>query len=200
MFIRADHQRRVRLAAAAFVAALAAAMSSTPSPAAQSNAPPETFSAIAMANSDVLTGAGRVLIRITRWTGDAERQRIVGQLLERGSDGFLRELQKARPVGNIRTPDSLGYDLRYAYQQRGEDGGRDIVIATDRPISFWEAWNRPRTVDYPFTVIQMHMKPDGTGTGTMSVATKVRVIKNVIELENFGTAPVMLTEVQVEKD
>jgi hypothetical protein len=183
---------------AAFVAALAI-LSTAPSKA-QSNAPPENFSAVAMSNSDVLTGAGRVLIRITRWTGEAERQRIVGQLLERGSDGLLSELQKARPVGNIRTPDSLGYDLRYAHQQPGEDGGRDIVIATDRPMSFWESWNRPRTVDYPFTVIQLHMNADGKGTGTMSVATKVRVMKNVIELENFGTAPVMLTEVHAEKD
>lgn len=33
-----------------------------------------------------------------------------------------------------------------------EDGGRDVVIATDRPIGFWEATARPRTIDYPFTV------------------------------------------------
>ena len=65
-------------------------------------------------------------------------------------------------------------------------------------MSFWETWNRPRTIDYPFTVIQMHIGADGNGTGTMSVATKVRVIKNVIELENFGTSPVMLTEIRSE--
>lgn len=183
---------RIVVLIAAFSIALASIL---PAALAQSNAPPENFSAIAMSNSDVLTGAGRVLIRVTRWTGEAERQRIVGQLLEKGSDGLLRELQNARPVGNIRTPDSLGYDLRYAHQQKGEDGGRDIVIATDRPMSFWESWNRPRTVDYPFTFIQMHIGPDGKGTGTMSVATRVRVIKDVIELENFGTSRVMLTEV-----
>jgi hypothetical protein len=190
--------RRLNRSTLTMVIAGAAVAAQMSAPRAQSNAPPETFSAVAMSNSDVLTGAGRVLIRITRWTGQAERDRIVGQLLEKGSDGLLSELQKARPVGNIRTPDSLGYDLRYAYQQPGEDGGRDIVIATDRPISFWEAWNRPQTIDYPFTVIQMHIGADGKGTGTMSVATRVRVIKNVIQLENFGTSPVMLTEVRTE--
>jgi hypothetical protein len=190
-------QRLFRPAVAVLILTAIAMLAST-SMRAQSNAPPERLTAIAMANSDVLTGAGQVLIRVTRWTGDAERDRIVGQLLERGSDGLLSELQKARPVGNIRTPDSLGYDLRYASQEKSEDGGRDIVIATDRPISFWESWNRPRSIDYPFTVIQMHIGKDGKGTGTMSVATRVRVVKNVIQLENFGTSRVMLTEVSAE--
>jgi hypothetical protein len=75
------------------------------------------------------------------------------------------------------------------------------VIATDRPIGFWEARNRPRTLDYPFTVIQMEIGPDGTGRGTMSVATRIRSLgNNTIELENFASAPVMLTEIQSKKD
>ena len=41
----------------------------------------------------------------------------------------------------------------------------DIVIATDRPIGFWEAANQPRTIDYPFTVIQMHLGSCGRRQG-----------------------------------
>ena len=44
---------------------------------------------------------------------------------------------------------------------------------TDRYISFWEAANRPRTVDYPFTLIEIRIGPDGKGEGKMSIATKV---------------------------
>lgn len=74
------------------------------------------------------------------------------------------------------------------------------MIATDRPIGFWEAYYRPRSVDYPFTVIQMQMGSDGRGKGTMSVATKILAYDGVIQLENFASAPVMLTEIQATKD
>jgi hypothetical protein len=71
------------------------------------------------------------------------------------------------------------------------------VLATDRPIGFWEAVHRPRTIQYPFTVIQMQIGRDGKGKGkgTLSVATKIVAHKNVVELENFATQPVMLTEI-----
>ena len=91
-----------------------------------------------------------------------------------GSDELLKQLQKQKSVGTIRTPDSIGYDLRYAHEERTEEGGRRVVIATDRPIGFWEATNRPRTMDYPFTVIQMELDKHGEGKGTMSYATKIQ--------------------------
>lgn len=165
---------------------------------AQSNLPKENFSAIAIQNNDLGSGAGRLLIRVTRWSSAAERDRLANVLLEKGQDGLVEALRKVPSTGTIRTPDSLAYDLRYAYQQPGEDGGRDIVLATDRPMSFWELRNQPRTVDYPLTVIQFRMDKDGVGKGTMSYATKILVAKGAIALENFGTAPIMLTEVRSE--
>jgi hypothetical protein len=163
--------------------------------AAQTLGTPEEYTAVAVVNDNLGSGAGTVDIRITRWSTAAERTRLVDTLLKKGSSELLDELQGTRPVGTIKTPDSLAYDLHYAQQTPGEDGGRRIVIATDRPIGFWEAWNRPRTLDYPFTVIQMQIGRDGTGTGTMSYATKVLAHDNIIELENYTTAPVMLTQI-----
>jgi hypothetical protein len=161
---------------------------------AQSNAPKEDFTAIAMVNNNLGSGAGTVLISVTRWSTEAEGRQLVNTLQEKGAQAMLEALIKMPRVGTIRTPDSLGYDLHYARQTPGEDGGRNIVIATDRPISFWEARNQPRSIDYPFTVIQLQMK-NGKGKGTLSYATKIQAANDVIELENFATAPVMLTEV-----
>ena len=95
---------------------------------------------------------------------------------------------------------NLGYDLRYARKEPIEEGGERIVIATDRPISFWEAANRPRTIDYPFTLIEMRLGADGTGEGKLSLATKILVDKDTKEivLENFSSQPVMLTDVRRE--
>ena len=167
---------------------------------AQTHGAPEEFEAVAVANNNLQSGIGTVLISIDRWSTDAERTRLVTTLLERGPDKLLGELQDTRPVGRIRTPDSLGYDLHYAQQTPTEEGGRRIVIATDRPIGFWEASRRPRSIDYPFTVIQMQLDRDGHGKGTMSLATKIRAYDNTIELENFASAPVMLTEIRAKKD
>jgi hypothetical protein len=160
---------------------------------------PEEFTAIAIVNNNLASGAGTVVIRINRWSTEAERTRLIETLQKKGPEKLLDELQDMRSVGTIRTPDSLAYDLRYANQRPGEDGGRQIVLATDRPIGFWEAVRQPRTIQYPFTVIQMQMGREGKGKGTLSYATKIIARGDTVELENFATQPVMLTEVRSKR-
>jgi hypothetical protein len=184
--------RSLTLFSCACVALLSVA---NPRTSAQTLGEPEDFTAIAIVNNNLRSGAGTVLIHISRWSTEMERTRLIETLQKKGADQLLDELQDMKSVGTIRTPDSLAYDLRYAHQRPGEDGGRQIVLATDRPIGFWEAVHRPRTIQYPFTVIQMQIGPDGKGKGTLSVATKIVAHNNVVELENFATQPVMLTEV-----
>ena len=108
--------RKLVLPAVIALAAVAAA--------AQTNGTPEEFTAVAIANNNLQSGAGTVLISVDRWSSNAERNRLVTSLREKGSDALLDELQDMPSVGRIRTPDSLGYDLRYAQQTPGEDGGR----------------------------------------------------------------------------
>jgi hypothetical protein len=181
------------------LATVAAILSCIAGIAAQTHGVREDFTAVAIASDEFGSGAGTVLIRITRWSTEAERTRLVNTLQQKGSRALLDELSDQRPVGTIRTPDSLAYDLRYAHQTKGEDGERQIVIATDRPIGFWESASSARTLDYPFTVIQMQIGPDGKGKGTMSYATRIRAYGKVIELENFSTAPIMLTDIEAKK-
>jgi hypothetical protein len=183
------------------IACASAALLSTlmPRTSAQTLGEPEEFTATAIVNNARASGAGTVLIRLTRWSTDMERMQLIETLQQKGPERLLDELQGMRSVGSIRTPDSLAYDLRYAYERPGEDGGRQIVLATDRPIGFWEAVHQPRTIQYPFTVIQMQIGADGKGKGTLSYATKIVVHRDVVELENFDTQPMMLTEITARK-
>jgi hypothetical protein len=167
-------------------------------PAAQTLGEKERFTAVAMVNNTRASGAGVVQIDINRWSTSSERGTLLNTLKKQGAAKLLDALQDMRPVGTIKTPDSLGYDLRYASQTPLPEGGRRIVIATDRPIGFWEATNRPRTIDYPFTVIQMEIDKDGKGKGTLSYATKIIPAGDTIVLENFDTSPIMLTEIRSE--
>ena len=113
---------------------------------AQTHGEPEEFTAVTIMNNNLGSGAGTVQISVDRWSNEAERNRLGTILREKGPDTFLKALQDTPRVGRIRTPDSMGYELRYAQQTKTEDGGRRIVIITDRPISFWEARERPRTM------------------------------------------------------
>jgi len=166
---------------------------------AQTNGEKEEFTAVAIVNNNLASGAGTVLIRVTRWSAEAETQQLLSTLKTKGPDKLLDELSGMKSVGTIRTPDSLAYDLRYAHQGPAEDGGRQIVLATDRPIGFWEAARQPRTIQYPFTVIQMQIGEDGRGKGTLSYATKITAHGKNIVLENYATQPVMLTDIRAEK-
>jgi hypothetical protein len=146
------------------------------------------------------TGAGTVEITIDNWSTDAQRDQLMKVLIDKGPEKLLDTLQKMPRVGSIRTPNSIGYDLHYARKNPLDDGGDQIVLATDRYIGFWEAANRPRTVDYPFTLIEMRVGKDGFGEGKMSLFTKVTYDKkkNQIVLEDYGSQPVLLTQVRRE--
>ncbi|MGE5835994.1 MAG: hypothetical protein ACM4AI_16045 [Acidobacteriota bacterium] len=146
------------------------------------------------------TGAAVVEITVDRWSTEAEHTRLVNTLIEQGQEKLLDTLRDLPRAGFIRTPGNLGYDLRYARKEPIEEGGERIVIATDRPISFWEAANRPRTIDYPFTLIELRLGADGMGEGKLSLFTKIIYDKNrkQVVLENYQSQPVMLTKVRRE--
>jgi hypothetical protein len=152
--------------------------------------------------SNIGTGANAIVdITINRWSTDAERERLVTTFFEKGPSKLLDAVQDARPVGRIRLPNTLGYDLRFARHFPMDDGGERYVIMTDRRIGFAEARNQPRSIDYPFTLIEIRVDRDGQGEGKMSVATKISHNKkdNTVELENYASEPVRLTNIKVEK-
>ena len=139
---------------------------------------------------------------IERWSTDAERNELLAIIKEfkDPTDKLLRALQKMPRVGRIRTSTSLGWDLRYAYQSPFDEGGRRIVLATDRPIGFAEARYQGRTMDYPFTIIEMRLDPNDKGEGKILAGTKIYIDqKNNLVLENYGQQPVRFNEIHKVK-
>lgn len=162
---------------------------------------PQRFTAVAANLSNIRIGptVQTIQIVITRWSTDGEVDRLLTTLKERGEKALLGELQKMPKVGSFRTPNSLAYDLRFARQMPWGDGGRRIFIATDRYINFWELANQSRTLEYPFTLIEMRLDHQGKGEGKLSVATKVMADGDQLVLEDYANQPVMLTKVTQEK-
>lgn len=158
---------------------------------------PERFTAIAIAR----TGAGGVTpidIVVERWSTPAERERLLTALAEKGPKGFLETLRSLPRVARFAALGAIGHDVRYAWLTKNPNGMDEILLATDRPIGFWEAANMPRSIEYPITVIEFRLKPSGEGEGQAIVAAQVRLnrFNKQIEVENYDFLPVMLNSVR----
>src|SRR5262245_48944092 len=171
---------------------------------------PVRMTAFAVNMSNIGTGtSGTAEITIERWSTPEERKQLIDTLLEKGQDALLNAIQKTKSKGRMRFPSwqgpdphqaLLGWDLRYAWHVPGPEGGHQIVLGFDRYIGFWEARNQPRTVDYPFSLIQIQLNKDGEGEGKYAVATKFSFDKkkNQLEIENYSTEPIRLNNIKME--
>lgn len=163
---------------------------------AEQSKPIETFTCFA---ANLGTGRADVInIAVNRWSTDEEREMLLTTLQEFGQDNLLAALEKIRPpVGYMRTPSSIGYDLYYARNNPQPDGSRTVVLATNRRVSFREAANRARSMDYQFTLIEIHLDKNGKGEGKLVPAAKVSwdTKAKKIEIENYNALPVDLLNV-----
>jgi len=171
---------------------------------------PIRMHAFAVNMSNNLSGANAVLeITVDRWSSAAERGKLL-DTVPKGQDALLSALQKQSVKGRIRIPGwtgpdpnnyRLGWDLRYTWHEPLPEGGERMVIGTDRYMSMWEVRNQPRTTDYPFTLMQIEFPKEGTGQGKMMPFTMIDFDKkkNAMVLENYGSQPVNLNNITVEK-
>jgi hypothetical protein len=166
---------------------------------AQTMGTPERYTASAMNLNN--GAAGNIDITVERWSSDKQRDALMAVMLQKGPEKLLDALQDMPRMGHFGAPGNLSWDIHFARKVPLPDGGERVVLITDRKIGFWEAANQPRSIDYPFTVIELRLNRDGEGEGKMSVATKVIADKehNIVSLENYDTQPVRLTNVRREK-
>ena len=175
-----------------------------PAPAGPTTKDPLRFRAILQTQGQDSGLQGVAEIVIERWTTDAERQELVSLLAGTsmktgGQDKLLHALQKVKPRTEfIRLPNSLGWDIQYARDNDQKDGTRQIVIATDRPVSFGATFAGAESTDYPFTLIEMRMGANNKGEGRMLARSAFTVKAGRLELENYGNEPVKLSEVTEE--
>ena len=188
--------KMVRFPALALALGIASALIA-PQPISGQNAT-ERFTGFAI-NMNSGPSTATVDFTIERWSTDAERQRLLAIIAEHKdpTDPLLKALQKMPKVGYIRTPQTLAWDLRYAYQVPLDEGGRRVVLATDRPIGFREARNQDRTMDYPFTIIEVRLNDKGEGEGKIQFGTKIfKDKKGNLVIENYAQQPVRFNNIK----
>jgi hypothetical protein len=160
---------------------------------------PQRFTALA-ANLNPSGPAATVIeILINRWSTDAERDQLFGALRDKGEAEMLKLLKKQRSVGRIRTTGALGQDLSYASQEATNNGGRDIVLMTDRSPDYGEIVSLSKSTEYQFTYVELHLKSNGVGDGALLPAAKLALAGRLLVVDNFDERPIQLTTVKLER-
>jgi hypothetical protein len=140
-------------------------------------------------------------IRIKRYNTPQEVSQYAALLAKSGNDALLKALEK-EDVGQFSPVGKVGIQLAVArkLQERGKTVVRVLMV---RDMSFQELRNSGRSVDYPYTMLELTLGSDGKGTGTAIGAAKISFNKkkNTYEIESFqhGQSYNKLMDVQLMK-
>jgi len=160
----------------------------------------EKFTGFAI-NMNGAANTATIDFTITRWSTDAERTALLALIPaeHKSAQKLVDALQDMKSVGSIRTPQTLAWDLRYARQFKLPEGGRRIVLVTDRPIGFREAANSTRSMDYPFSILEIRLNANDEGEGKIFSGSKIYVEDGEMVVENWGTQPTRFTNIKKQK-
>jgi len=156
------------------------------------------FAALAVS----LTGANggqtaRIDIGIDEWSTEADRDRfaLVGE--RDGMAAVVTALQDARRIGYLRVGTQLGNEITFARETPEPDGGRHILIVLARMLGAAELRWGSLTDDYPFTVVDVHLR-GGSGAGRITVGAKVtfRRGEDGIHVDPFSAAYIALRDLR----
>jgi hypothetical protein len=147
-------------------------------------------------NSGVRTGT--VDLVVERWSTPEEIEKLHTTLVEKGGAGLLPVLQKIRPrCGYASVGGGIGWDIYSCREIPLPGGGRRILLATDRPVGFWEARDGGRSRDYEFSLAEIRLGSNGKGEGKAIPAAKLTwdQASRTLEIENYQREPLRLTDV-----
>ena len=91
-----------------------------------------------------------------------------------------------------------GYPLRYARSFDMGGGKRQIILATDRPVSFQEVYSQSQAGDFDVSLIILNLDENGKGSGILSLGTEVtwNDKEGKIEMTNASSQPIKLGDVR----
>jgi hypothetical protein len=134
-------------------------------------------------------------IYVYDYSTEEEVQRLADTLANKGAKALREELWDLEK-GWLRIGDSLGYPIAVARSQTTGDG-RHIFLVADRPIQFFESWRGARSLDYPFSFIEIRVGKDGKGEGQFIPAAEVRLARSGVQVESYAFQPSTLLGVRV---
>lgn len=143
-------------------------------------------------------------LTITGQTSDDKATSFLEILQSSGQDLLLKEISKEN-LGRFSFSGNLARDINVV-RESVVDGKRRIFIVFERWLQFAEIRGGYRSVDYPFSVIEMFVdEKTGKGEGTFIPAARIswrvdkRTQQNQVEIENFATFPAKIIGVTLRR-
>ena len=134
-------------------------------------------------------------LTIERYTPDERVQNLLDVLKRDGQDGLLKAVGKEKR-GVMQIGSGLSRDINEVWITPTEEG-RKIMALSERWLGFGELRRGARSVDYPFTYIELYIEDDGKVEGSLIPAARVKFKRDkTIEVENFGIYPAQLTNLK----
>jgi hypothetical protein len=145
-------------------------------------------------------GGTTVTIGIYRWSTDAERTALVNILKTEGNEQLVADMSQLPQVGYIYTQGTLAYALFYARENTLPDGTRQVVLATNRPISFGGSVAPGAMQKYDLGVVEMRFDKSGKGEGKVIGMGMASIDKDTgkIEVTNYMGQPTRLMQIKEE--
>ena len=132
-----------------------------------------------------------ITVRIDGFTSDETVAGLAAIVQKEGSKGLSRALFRER-VGTFQLNNSIGYPIAFARELRDETG-RHLLLVVRRTLSPREIWTAARSVDYPFTVLDIDLDHRGQGSGDYLPAARLRVHEDGrVEMDNLTVLPLRL--------
>ncbi|MGE5412573.1 MAG: hypothetical protein ACM3NW_00235, partial [Syntrophomonadaceae bacterium] len=146
-------------------------------------------------------GGTTVTIGIYRWSSDAERAALINILKTEGNEQLVADMSQLPQVGFIMTQGTLAYALYYARENTLPDGTRQVVLATNRPLTFAGAVSPGTMQKYDLGVCEMRFDKNGKGEGKIIGMGMAKIDKDTgkIEVENYMGQPTRLMQIKEEK-
>jgi len=162
--------------------------------------PLETFTGRVMS---VQTGqAGIVEIVVNQWSPAVEKKILENVLAKSGSPAMVDEMERMPQVGYIRTPETMGDALFYGTDTTLPDGTRQVVFATNRPMTAMASIGGGAKNNYDLSVIEIRFKKgDDKGEGKIVIGGKASIDPktNKLSITNYGGEPPRLADVKSKK-
>jgi hypothetical protein len=157
----------------------------------------EVYQAQAMGQNTQVVQTFSVTVHVDEYLTPEEQQILIDAFNAGGSKGLYNALDKMSARGHIAITSTLGYDIKFARKLPFDEGFK-LIVVTNRPINFREAWNSGRSMDYNLSYLEMTLnKETGKGTGTLIPAALFKIDKKSgeVTIEAFKS-PFNLTNIE----